>query len=397
MRYKDISFSVKTPVTVDWGDGNAVSYPAGVVTGTPVGEVIVTSSEPLEEIEFLTDTISQAKFESAKSLKYANEMFKDKSNIQVVYFDTSSPIETFRKAFYNSGIIYHSGAGYTKPKQLQYMHKHARRLQCIENLDTTNAFNAYGLFEHTPNLRHPTTDEIARLENTDAGGCHFDNTYQCIYQVFQNKFKYDTTLFPDIATAPSDYVMYFPFKSNLYPQGRAYAVEIYGDTHIGNDESAIFDTSYDFVFTEYTLPRDSGSIVCWVKKYTASTAYGVIVGEYNTSSNTLFWIDNNTKHIKFRLGTQKGELDGGVIPYDEWVFVAATYTPTTDSLYIDGVLVDSTDNVAMTGEFFRRNGVHMTIGGIAGNTSLAGEIKQLYIFDRALHPLEVAAIYSKGL
>jgi len=396
MLYKQITFQIEVPVSVDWGDGNVIQYPAGEITGTPKGEVIITSTEPVEEINFLTDTISQAAFDEAADYKYANELFKDKRNIQVVYFDKNSPIVTTRQAFANSGIIYHADMAHHRPQQLQYMHLHAHRLQCVEGLDTRHAFNAYGLFEDTPLLKHPRPFEIAALEDTNAGGCHYENTFQCVYPVFHNNFSLSKVQFEESIKLPDGYEMYYPFLNGIVQTPKRYSHYVRG-CHV-NPDSLYFDGNRDYIIVHYSPQYDQGTATVWVKRRSDGRNYDTIFAESGSASQLIAWIPSDNK-LWFQLdGSYKGRCASSVtIPENVWTHIAVTYSTTDVVLYINGEVVGGVDNVAMSGGFWQRAHDNLSIGGSPYATSMYGWLKHFRWYNKVLSQDEIKVIYNSGV
>ncbi len=404
MLYKLMTFRVEVPVEVDWGDGNIVSYPAGVVNGIPVGEVTVTSNEPVEEIQFISDTFAKVKFENAPDYKYANELFKNKHNIQVVYFDQNSPIITLREAFLNSGIIYHADLAWHRPRQLQYLHLHAHRLQCIEGLNTTNAFNAYDMFRDTPNLQHPRPFEIVALEDTDNGGCRYENTFQCIYPVYHNDTKYDDTNIPtELPThfdAPEDYTIKLTWDTEINSdRPRAYDAWKYGNAHIDTtNKYLVLDGSGDYVGTRVVTDRDFGTMMVWVYRRQDGRNYDTVFCDSNTANRNICWIPSDNK-IWFQLDdNQKGRCSSTTsVPVNTWTHIAVTYSTTDVVIYMNGQPVGKNDNVAFDGNFWQNDRDWLFFGGNSYATDFYGYMKLARHYHRTLEPQEVLAIYNEEL
>jgi len=405
MLYKPMTFKVEVPVEVDWGDGNIVSYPAGVVNGTPVGEVIVTSNEPVEEIQFISDTFAKVKFENAIDYKYANELFKNKHNIQVVYFDKNSPIVTVREAFLNSGIVYHADLAWHEPKQLQYLHLHAHKLQCIEGLNTTNAFNAYEIFRDTPNLQHPRPFEIEALEDTDNGGYKYENTFQCIYPVYHNDTKYDDTNIPtELPThfdVPDDYTIKLTWDTEINSDTpRVYDAWKHGNAYIDTtNKYLVLDGNGDYIGTHVVTDPDFGTIMVWIYRKQDGRNYDTVFCDSNTSaSRCICWIKDDDK-ITFKLDhAGKGWCNSAnTVPANTWTHIAVTYSPTDVFIYMNGQQVGSNNNVVFDAGFWQEARKELMFGGSSYHTSFYGYMKLAKHFHRPLEPEEVLAIYNEEL
>lgn len=404
MIFKQITFKVDVPVTVDWGDGNLQNYSAGVVSGIPTGEVIITSDSPVEDIEFLTDTVAQAAFDSAKDFKYADNLFRDKSNIQVVYFDKDSPIITTRQAFANSGIIYHADMAYHKPQQMQYMHLNAKRLQCVEGLDTTNAFDAYDMFRNTPNLQHPRPFEITPLENTNKGGCHYENTFQCVYPVYHNDKVIAQhnmgVIFPTKFDAPTDYDFYFTFSDDMTPvYPTKHRVLIYGNAHIDTvNKYLVLDGDGDYILPVYAPNQNQGTGSAWIYRRADGRNYDPVFCDAASSGRNILWIPTDNK-LYFQLDTSgKGRCNtSATIPANTWTHVAVSYDESSVRLFINGVYQAGVDDVAMHGGFWQEVRSWMCIGGSGTATDAYMFMRKVRWYGRKLFDEEIKAIYDEEL
>jgi hypothetical protein len=79
---------------------------------------------------------------------------------------------------------------------------------------------------------------------------------------------------------------------------------------------------------------------------------------------------------------------------DTWYFVAMTYDGTTMRVYLDGVEVNSR---SWSGTVSTNSSVAVGLGNQpsgAGNRAFDGELDELAVFDKALTPAEIAALYS---
>ena len=403
MLYKRVSFRTQVPVDVDWGDGTPISYPAGVISGYPTGEVVITSNDPVESIEFLEDTIAVASFDDAPDFKDASELFKDKHNIQVVYFDKNSPITTVRETFMDSGIFYHADLFYNTPKQLQYLHLRAPRLECIEGLNTTNAFNAYDMFRETPNLKHPRPFEIEALEDTDNGGCAWANTFQCIHPIYHDNTVLDEITipieFPTKFDAPTDYIAKFAWDTTVSPDEPAYYRSwVYDGAHIDTANGwAVFDGSNDYIGTNIVTDRDYGTVSVWAYRRQDGRNYDTIFVDSYSARNHC-WIPTDNK-IYYRLDdNNKGRCSSAVtVPPNTWVHIAITYSPTSVSIYMNGDKVGGTDNVVFEGSLFQQDRDWLYFGGNNYVTDLYGYLKKVRVYSRELYPEEIKAIYLEEL
>ena len=402
MIYKQITFKVEVPVDVDWGDGNIISYPVGIVSGIPTGEVEITSQYPVEEIKFLTDTIAQANFVDAPDFKYANELFKDKDNVQVVYFDNKSPIVTTRQAFANSGIIYHADLSYHTPQQMQYTHLNAKRLQCVEGLDTTNAFNAYGLFQNTPKLQHPRKFEIEALEDTDKYGAKYMNTFQCTYPIFHLTLNASMDNMVDIFVpeykAPKDYEFYYPLKDDFNTVGpKKWDNSVIGNTHLVDGGGATsFDGIGDYILVYMAGDNDKGSGSAWIQRHLSGRNYDTIFTDYLGANNGILWIPTDN-HLYFQIGTETTTgrvMSADPVPIGEWVHVAVTYDMSDVKLFINGELVGHNQDGLGSG-YNSSPRIWFTIGGGPYATDAYMYFKNVRWYNRKLRDEEIVAIYNE--
>ena len=403
MLYKRISFRTPVPVDVDWGDGNPVHYDAGIVAGWPTGEVIVTSTEPVETIEFLEDTISKVAFDEAPDFRDAAELFKDKHNIQVVYFDKNSPLITVREAFMDSGVFYYSDLYYNTPIYLQYLNFNANRLECIDGLNTTKAINAYDMFRNTPNLRHPRQFEIDKLEDTDNGGCAWWNTFQCIHPVYHDDVNYNEsnipTKFPTSFEAPTDYWIKLTWADTINRDSPSQHQSLgNGNAHVDTtNKYLVLDGVGDWVGTTCVMDKDYGSVCVWIYRRQDGRDYDTPFCDSN-GSRMHCWIPSDNK-LYFQLdGSQKGRCSSSVtIPANTWTHIAVTYSPTQVKLFINGDEVGGTDNVVFEGGFWQSDRDWLYFGGSSYVTDFYGYMRKGIVFNRTLHPEEVKAIYLEGM
>ena len=114
------------------------------------------------------------------------------------------------------------------------------------------------------------------------------------------------------------------------------------------------------------------------------------------------WIENGNLHFAVRDGNT-GFLISAPITYGTWQFIAAVRTANSLNLYINGSLV-ATGSWSVTNLGNVSNTADLWLGGITSNgfspaqPPVIGEIAidELEIFNRALTPQEIQAIYQAG-
>ena len=397
MNYKQISFEVSGNVTVDWGDGSLQSYPAGIVTGTPKGEVVVTSTEPIEEIKFLSDTIAKATFDDAPDLKYLDEAFKGKKNIQVVYFDKNSPLRTTRETFQDSGIIYFSDLFYNTPEYMQYTALRADRLECVAGMNTTNARNAYGLFENAYSLNFPKKSTIDLLEATDQGGSEWDNTTQCIHPIYNSDVvePHQGNYTVVEGTLEPEWDVQIPCTNDYNPVPRTEYAYLHGSaTYDGTNKAITFGSSGRLVVMMSNRERKAAGAM-WVKLIDDGRTTHTFISAGSTSPY-VFQMVTSTMKLEYYVDTNTSRLTSNTqLQFGVWTHIAYSYNTKEAKLYINGVLDSTKQNSILASEsLFFPTATWVMFGGNTSHISMNGFMSNMKYGDYKTDE-EILAIYNK--
>ncbi len=147
------------------------------------------------------------------------------------------------------------------------------------------------------------------------------------------------------------------------------------------------------------------SVDAWVKFNTVggvdeSIADKMSGGGVNTDGwrlllqqDDLFWFCLGASGNGCQQGISTTVIGSTAAAKDAWYFVAATKTSSTISIYVNGTLEGSTS----LGPFTDSNSTDLLLGSYAGASAfLDGLVDEVELFNRALAPSEIAAIFSAG-
>jgi len=95
--------------------------------------------------------------------------------------------------------------------------------------------------------------------------------------------------------------------------------------------------------------------------------------------------------IVFITGSGNYAASGTTLPVGQWTHLAGTFDGSTLRLYVNGELKASS-----AGTLGAPNGASLMIGGSGGYATFSGSIDELALYNRALIPTEIQAIYDAG-
>jgi prepilin-type N-terminal cleavage/methylation domain-containing protein len=170
--------------------------------------------------------------------------------------------------------------------------------------------------------------------------------------------------------------------------------------------SGIFDgaTTWVGMPSSTSLQVTNVTVSAWVNVSSASFASIHFIDGFGNTGVVGYWIAVNSPN-KFEgsvgNGTTESQLAStGSLSPNTWSYVAMTFDGTTQTLYINGV-VDSTStsvsgNLAGYGTLSGA-GSGFDIGnivGLSGTRYLSGQVDDVRVYNRALSPAEIKALYN---
>ena len=177
------------------------------------------------------------------------------------------------------------------------------------------------------------------------------------------------------------------FQTDASVYGKAFSFD-------GNDYIKVADDPSLDITNELTLSA-------WINidRY---INYGKVVIKRHVNTNNpweLYGIDMGYNNPFFRFfisnssaGSWTAAFDNShILDYDRWYHVVGTYNGSLMSLYVDGILIDTTETDMKIGE----NDEPLTIGGRGtGLGYIDGLLNEVMIFNRGLSYEEVLALYN---
>jgi hypothetical protein len=216
-------------------------------------------------------------------------------------------------------------------------------------------------------------------------------------------------------------VAYYPFNANANDEsGNGNNGIVSGATlvedRLGNSNSAYnlngTDNLIDIPNSASLNPSNQISVAAWYKAASfAGSGNDPIVdkGYFNHSypfyqyhlgvTGDQYW--HNQRSFCFNIATQDGVSYGastgqGFWQLDKWYFIVGIYDGSNVSLYVDGVLINSSQASGALQDF----GTNVRIGAynnISGSSyQLSGTVDEVRIYNRALSNAEVTALYLHG-
>jgi len=162
----------------------------------------------------------------------------------------------------------------------------------------------------------------------------------------------------------------------------------------------LLDGSNDYIrIPALDLNSDRVTITTWIRRQGNQSSFAGIV--FNRNGSTVAGLnfgDSNELRYHWNGGGETWGWDSGlVVPNDEWVFAALVVEPTRASIYLGegGVLTRADNPVSHAPEEFDGN---TNVGrDKAGNRYFGGFVDDVRIYDAALAPAQVEALYLGSL
>ena len=156
-----------------------------------------------------------------------------------------------------------------------------------------------------------------------------------------------------------------------------------------NNHSVDFDGVDDFIQLGQPISYTQHTISTWIKVSDTSASKTIIDARDANDDGIRLYL-SSAEVVTYQLNTSDIN-SGSAISVDEWHHIVATYDGTTQKLYIDGSLVDSTAtsqtiSTTTNAEIGSRNFSDRA-------NEFLGKIDELAIWDRALTAAEVTEIY----
>ena len=156
-----------------------------------------------------------------------------------------------------------------------------------------------------------------------------------------------------------------------------------------NNHSVDFDGVDDFIQLNEPISYTQHTISTWVKASDTSSSKTIIDARDSANDGWRIVLSSD-EIVNYQLNSNYVESPSA-ISVDEWHHIVGTYDGTTQKLYIDGSLVDST---ATEQEISTTTNAEIGSRNFSDRANeFAGKIDELAIFDRALEEEEVTKIY----
>ncbi|TAL48238.1 LamG domain-containing protein, partial [archaeon] len=161
-----------------------------------------------------------------------------------------------------------------------------------------------------------------------------------------------------------------------------------------------FDGSTGYVKITNPLNTSSMTVATWV--YPKSfTNFARVIDRWQQTTNAdwLLSIVDSTGAVRFYsqwCNVLSGGLTGGALPANEWSFIAATWTPTSATVYINGA---SSATTTYPSCFLSSNTSFIEIGGAPDDVSgsyFNGAMDEVIIINRSLSADEINQLYLGG-
>jgi regulator of replication initiation timing len=170
------------------------------------------------------------------------------------------------------------------------------------------------------------------------------------------------------------------------------------DDRYGKSNGAFFFDGNDYIETEKELPIKGNSkrtISLWFKTDKGDNSYQALVSTGNNGTSRLFDILFRKDHAIVHYYGHKNNFNAGTIKLNQWHLLTVTHDSVITSLFIDGILKSSRNNILNTSPNKLIIGAtHYNYDPRGPHISATASIDDVRIYDRALSEEEVLALYE---
>jgi len=172
------------------------------------------------------------------------------------------------------------------------------------------------------------------------------------------------------------------------------------------NRALMFNGSSDGVAIYYDLPRNDSSISFWIKTTVADQGVSQFsAGGYNNGNycDRNFYI-NSSGIIYFYVFSGNGgspdRVAGSNVIDGNWHHIVSTWSATSKQIYVDGVLINSSDvGMLVTGIYpmpYLVIGIQNDTGSGIYNPYFNGSLDDFRIYTRILPQVDISALYNAG-
>jgi len=178
------------------------------------------------------------------------------------------------------------------------------------------------------------------------------------------------------------------------------------DVDVNLDKALIFDGTDDYITCGTDTDHDftnNFTLACWAKHDDASASGNDhLIAKYSSSGNTrCYRLSVDGSDVKFTVGYNSGASHITIESPDStivntWRHYAATFASGVMKLYVDGVLVTSTDNSGTLTAIHSANSRALEIGSYSGGgNNWKGNIADVRIYNAVLGQTDIQLLASK--
>jgi hypothetical protein len=187
----------------------------------------------------------------------------------------------------------------------------------------------------------------------------------------------------------------------------AYTTGVFGQAGVFNNVGANDSNSIDTNTKSFFGQKQTCSVSAWIKNSsTFASTYGTIFTDYaNTSFNILIWMNSNgTIQLYNRYNNANTTITSSSTYNDnQWHHIVGVINTSNNTMqfYIDNVEIGNVSISANAYSSSYTGTMKVTIGNLYAvhqsnyNSGFIGSIDQIRIFNRALRPYEVEALYTE--
>jgi len=184
-------------------------------------------------------------------------------------------------------------------------------------------------------------------------------------------------------------IAYYPFNGNANDEsGNGNDGTEVGGVSLTTDRFGNANSAYAFdgvdgsITSPFAGPSTALTFTAWINFKNADVSGFHVILEFG-QDDPFFGIVGGELAL---FGSVQDDMQ---VAKDQWVFVACTYAPTTGTLYIDGVNVESSNFPPSA-----LAGASLGIGFNGSDKPFEGDIDDVRIYDRALTAMEILAVYN---